>query len=374
MAKISYKLTLAGILALLLGTLFCLPAAAEDNITSPINGKVLEPADTNQKYSFLVAGHIYGGGSHGYPVQTFLANITRFNDTGARFFILLGDIISNTTESQISEFKYAVGDTLDMPMFNSPGNHDVMDRGLYSKHFGKTYSSFQYASELYILLDTEQNDAQIRGEQLDLVLNSLDKAGRSEDIKNIFILSHRLLWAINNEPVETIIPWVNGPGNHPETATSFKEYVLPELYTLSESKSVYLISGDIGAAYSLPLFYQKDPKYNITYAACGLGEADRDAVLKVDITGKGEVTFTPISLTGQELEEIDHYGIDYWSNYFSTQAPQAPQASIFETLWAKVRSVLSNIVFYLGIAFSVALAVTAAVGLIILRKVRARKA
>lgn len=364
------RLILACILALLLASFFCPHAIAEDNITSPLNGKALEPVDTGQGYSFLTAGHIYGGGSHGYPVRTFLANIARFNESDARFLVLLGDIISDTNELQIKEFKYAVSDSLNMPVFNAPGNHDVVDRALYSQHFGKTYTSFRYASELYIILDTELNDAEIVGEQLDLALNSLDMARSSDDINNIFILSHRLIWAINNEPVQAIIPWVNGPAHLPATATSFKEKILPELYTLSESKSIYLISGDIGAEYSLPLFYQKDPKHDITYAACGLNGSDWDVAIKVAVSGDGKVTMAPVSMVGQRWQDISHYGLDYWSNYFNTKTPPP---SFSETLWAKVRSVLSNIVFYLGIAFAIVLAAIIAVIVIVVRRIRIGK-
>ena len=366
MARNSYKLILVCMLAFLLWLpLFPLTARA-DSITSSLNGKILELAETPQEYSFLVVGHVYG--SSGYPAPSFLANVNRFNAVDAQFFVLLGDIISSSTELKINRFKYSVGDNLDMPIFNAPGNHDVEDRDLYTRHFGRTFFSFIYSTELYIFLDSELNNAQIEGEQLKFILNSLDKAGHSDGIKNVFIFSHRLLWAIDNEPIDTIIPWVNGPSAHPETATSFKEYILPKLFTLSDNKHIYLMSGDIGAKHSLPLFYQKDPKRNITYVACGLGEPERDATIKVDITREGEVTFIPISLTDKELEDISHYGIDYWANYFGAQEDQ--QVSIFQLLWIKIHSVLTSIVFYLGIAFSFTLIGIAIGGLILFKKVR----
>jgi hypothetical protein len=341
----------------------CPPALGAESITSPLNGKVLEPPDTPQEYSFLCAGHVYGAHSpSAYPAASFLANINKFNAMDVQFFVMLGDITQRCTESEIDIFNYTIGNSLKMPIFNARGNHDVGNRDLYSKHFGKTYFSFRYCSEWYIFLDTEINDGQVEGEQLEFLLNSLNETKHSDDIKNIFIFSHRLLWAIDNKPVDKIIPWVNGPSYHPKTATSFKEYILPELFPLSNNKNIYLMSGDIGCEWSFPLFYEENPKHNITYIACGLGESRKDAIIKVDITRGGEVTFTPISLTGEKLEEIKHYDIDYWATYFGER----------NKLSAQIQKLLTNIYFRLGIVFSFTLIGGLILFIILFNKLRKR--
>jgi hypothetical protein len=315
MVKNSYRLVaaLASVFLLLMMTG---PAALAESVESPMNGKTLEPPDAPQEYSFLVTGHVYGSHSPStYPAASFLANVESFNAMGARFFVTLGDIVQHCNEVDIGIFERTVADALDMPLFNACGNHDVSKRELYKSHFGETYLAFRYCSELYLVLDTELGKGQIEGEQLDFVLDCLDEARDSEDVKNIFVLSHRLLWAIGNEPINSILPYVNGPTFHPKTATSFTDLILPELFTLSESRSVYLISGDVGCEWSLPLFYQKDANHDVTYVACGLGESERDAVVKVNVTEEGEVTFTPVSLSGEELQKMDYYGVDYWTEH-----------------------------------------------------------
>lgn len=62
---------------------------------------------------------------------------------------------------------------------------------------------------------------------------------------------------------------------------------MPEIMRLSQTKKVFMMSGDIGVSWSLPLFYHEDEKHNITYIACGLGDTEKDAIIKVDITRGG---------------------------------------------------------------------------------------
>lgn len=301
-----------------------------ENITSPLNGKVLNLSETPKDYSFLISGHVYGAHSPSvYPAASFLGSINKFNDMDAQFFVMLGDIIQNFNEVEISTFEYTISNNLDLPIFNAVGNHDVSNRSLYEEHFGRTYFTFKHGSELYIILDSELNKGQIEGQQLEFLLNVLNETKHSDDIKNIFIFSHRLIWAIDNKPIDEIIPYVNGgPGSLPKNATSFKDYVLPELITLSDDKNIYLISGDVGCEWSFPLFYEKDKKHNITYVACGIGESKKDAIIKVDITKGGEVTFSPISLSGEKLEEMDYYGVDFWTTYFSEQEKRIQKVSM----------------------------------------------
>jgi len=375
------------VVVFLLGvSVFPIIARADGTITSKINGKELGLPETPQEYSFLAAGHVYGAPSpSAYPAASFLANIEKFKNMDADFFVMMGDIIQHQGvdklgESEIHIFKSTVGDKLDIPIFNAPGNHDLSNRELYTKYFGKTFFSFRYSSELYIFLDSELNVGQIEGEQREFILNHLNAVKHSNDIKNIFIIIHQTLWAINNEPINVIDPWVNG-GPHPKEWSSFEEYILPVLFTLSENKQIYLMSGDIGVKdYVLgkipgafPLFYQEDPKHNLTYIACGLGENEHDAIIKVDITREGEVTFSPISLIGKDLGEIHQYGIDYWSTKFAVHGEdnqvEKQEVRAYRRLLSKIKRVLTNKYFLLGNAFSFILIITIIGGFILFKKV-----
>ena len=73
-----------------------------------------------------------------------------------------------------------------------------------------------------------------------------------------------------------------------------------------------MVSGDIGEAHSFPLFYHNDPNHNISYIATGLGDSNRDAIIKVEIQKDAVIKFTPVSLTGEKVDAIENYGLGYW--------------------------------------------------------------
>jgi hypothetical protein len=340
------------------------------SIISPLNGKVLELPDTPQEYSFLCAGHVYGAPESPsvFPSASFLANIDMINKNNATFFILLGDYLRAANPDYIENFKASVCSKVEIPVFNAVGNHDVTNRELYESHFGQTFFDFKHGSELFIVLDGQINNGEIVGEQLEYLKGVLDYANKSEEIKNVFIFSHNLIWSKNDAYLErTVYPHTNSH-SHYENTDNFKSVVMPEIIRLSQTKKIFVISGDIGVSWSLPLFYHEDEKHNITYVACGLGDTEKDAIIKVDITGGGgEVTFEPISLTGEKLEEINHYGIDYWATYFCEQ-----EGSAQSKLSYKIQRVLTNIYFRLGIAFSFTLIGILIAGFIFFNKLRKR--
>ena len=334
---------------LLLWAPVCPSALGVESITSPLNGKVLGLSDTPQEYSFFVAGHLYGAPQSPsvFPSASFLANIGMINQNKAKFFILLGDNIQAANPDYIENFKASVCSNIEIPMFNAVGNHDVTKRELYESHFGRTYFDFRHGSELFIILDGQINHGEIVGEQLEYLKSVLDYANKSEEIKNVFIFSHNLIWSKNNENLRRVVYPHTNSHSHYENIDNFKSVVMPEIIQLSQTKKVFMMSGDIGVSRSLPLLYHEDEKHNITYVACGLGDTEKDAIIKVDITREGEVTFAPISLTGEKLEEIDHYGINYWATYFGEV-----ERSAHSKLLAKIQRALTNIYFRLGIMFS----------------------
>ncbi len=288
----------------------CHPSCGQDAIVSPINGKILAPQKIANNYSFLLAGHTYGSHNKSiFPSASILANLDLLNDTEPDFMILLGDIIQRTTELEIAKLKESFLSKVDFPVFNSVGNHDIADRLVYEKHFGKTFFSFEIGTASFIFLDGEYDNGLIKNEQYDFLIENINKSKR----KNIFIFSHRLLWAIANPPFDRIIPYVNGPDSHPANATTISD-ILPKLKSKTE-QNFYFASGDIGCWWSLPLFCANDPSGNITYVAVGIGDTEKDAIIKVDIN-KGKVSFTPISLTGESLEPLKNYDLGFWENYF----------------------------------------------------------
>ena len=340
---------------------------ANGDITSQISDKVLNLDESPHAYSFITSGHTYGVPSGSlYPAASILANIQLFNNLNPDFMILLGDVIQHQAspngvgELEIEIFKKSLVDKLEFPVFNSPGNHDLSIRNLYEKYFGKTFFHFQKSSELYIVLDTELGPGLSDAPQRDYVLKLIKLAKKDNEIKNIFLFMHGTLWAVNNSPLSSINPWVNGG---PLTESNdFEKTVLPELNLLAKTKNVYLLSGDIGIKNyklnkfpqeSFPLFFQKHN--NITYIANGLAENENDAVIKVDVSINGDVVFHPISLIGDELGNIDQYGLEYWQNKFSI-SESSSEVGMKRKIVVKIKTIMKNRFFIIGNIFLLFLA------------------
>ncbi|MCK4533398.1 metallophosphoesterase, partial [bacterium] len=282
----------------------------------PLNNLILNCNEKTGGYSFFVAGHIYGSHNKSiYPAASILANISLLNNAGAGFMVLLGDIVQRSSGLEIEVLKNSFLAKLNFPVFNAPGNHEMTNRKLYEEYFGKTFFSFQYSTELFIFLDSEISDGKLETGQLEFMMKNIELCRKSSRIKNIFVFSHRLLWAIENEPYNRIIPFVNYPLAHHNKANTISAIILPQLKSLA-GKNVYFVSGDVGCYWSLPLFYQKDTTSNITYVAVGIGDTQKDLICRVIVNKSGKVIFSPISLTGAKLDYIECYGLDYWERYF----------------------------------------------------------
>ncbi len=321
-------------------------ALAEDNIPS-LNELPLNLEEEIEEYSILLAGHIYGKPSKKsvFPSASMLGNIQLFNSIKPRFMVLLGDLVKKSNENQISILNKTFLSKLESPVFNAPGNHDLANRELYVKHFGKTYSCFQYLASMFVLLDSEIDNGDIKGEQFQLLIDRIEYCKRTPGIKNIFIFSHRLIWAIDNPAFSRIISFVNGYNAHKGRSGNIIKTVIPKLKALA-GKNVYFISGDIGCDWAMTVFYEKKPDSNIAYIATGIGDSERDAILKVNIKKNSDVDFIPVSLTGQEMLPIENYGIDYWENHFNRMHKDKP------ALFTRAFSVLTSKRFWAGVILS----------------------
>ena len=311
---------------LVIGLCIALCSAAlslAEGIESPLNGLILDLDGKVEEYSFLLAGHLYGSPGNRlsvFPSSSFLANIDRINSIDSKFFISLGDNYRRADDAHIANYRASVAAKLKMPLFNSAGNHDLTDRPLYESNFGDTYYHFVYNTELYVILDSELGAGQITGAQLDFLVDLMHDAVNDPDIKSVFIFSHKLIWCVNKPGYQIVFQHLNARSGYADT-DNFRGEIEPVLMELSKHKSVYWVSGDIGCSWSLPIFFQKDQSSDVTYIATGIGDTTRDAILQVNVAESGdETTFIPVSLTGEELNPVEHYGLEYWRNFFAVES------------------------------------------------------
>jgi len=114
------------------------------------------------QFQFVIMGDRTGGAN---VLKTFQKALPQVNLLQPEFVINVGDLIEGYSD-QTSELnsEWAEVDTmlntLDMPFFKTPGNHDIANktaREVWMKRYGATYYAFLYKDALFLVLDTEYN-------------------------------------------------------------------------------------------------------------------------------------------------------------------------------------------------------------------------
>lgn len=252
------------------------------------------------EFSFVVAGHLYGSPTSTslFPSSHIISFTEEINELKPTFVMLLGDNYRQQDNSRIVNFKNSFLDKVSFPVFNAVGNHDLADEksennqnyAVYRELFGnETYYSFQRSNSLFIILDSEQylengkSNGSIKGEQLTFLRNEISQLQPS--IKNVFICVHKELnlWSDNNY--------------ESEIKPLFKSKSLKDV-------SVYILSGDM-EKFSNDLYVVNDD--NVTYVHTHISDSENDKFLLCEVSREGEVAFVPISLTKEEVGNIDEY-------------------------------------------------------------------
>jgi hypothetical protein len=274
-------------------------------VTSPFNQLRLGKADNS--FSFLVTGHLYGASTNvsGFPASTILASIDSLNRTNADFLISLGDLFMDVDSYHLDNYRKSFFEKINFPLFNAVGNHDLSGNK-YSKYFGKTYYAFVHGSAFFIFLDTEESDGRIKGKQLEFFKDVLSKAASLNEVKSIFISTHRPVWAENNPRYTRFFR--DNTRTFPGT-NNFEEEIFPILREYT-TKNIFWLSGSLGDA-PASIFYDQ-PFSNITYINTAIRSQKRDAVVKVEVYEGGDIKFSAISLTGQQMLPVESYDISFW--------------------------------------------------------------
>jgi hypothetical protein len=307
-------------------------------ILSPFNK--LKIQDTSEVYSFIVSGHFYGASTNTstFPASTLLANIDALNSLEPSFLMSLGDMFIDVNEKYLKNYRSSLFLRLKMPLINAVGNHDLANGNIYEKEFGKTYFSFLISTELFIVLNTELDDGSIKKEQLTFFRDALNSA-RSENIKNIFVFSHRPVWAEQSSRYGKLFK--------DNTRTSigennFSSEVEPLLKEISKAKNVFWLSGSMGGG-PASFFYDKDEETKITFIQTAIRDLPRDAVLQVNVNNGG-VSFKGISLTGETLKPIEDYNVLFW-----TKTTPHEEKFNFRLLPLMILQMLTHHFFWIGV-------------------------
>ena len=319
--------------------LFSMPMMAQ--IISPFNRIKLN--DSVSDYSFIVSGHFHGQSNNGstFPAATVLASIDTLNAIQPAFLMSLGDLFLDVDDVYLDHYKSSLFSKIKFPLFNTVGNHDISNGNRYEKEYGKTFFSFVVASELFIVLNTELNDGSIDGEQLSFLKSSIVEAKKSK-IKNIFIFTHRPIWA------ERIDKYKHLFLENTRTAigtNNFMEEVLPLINTISNSKNVFWMSGSLGGG-PASFFFDKNDENKIVFIQTAIRDTPNDAILNVSVNN-GVVKLNGISLTNQQLNAIESYNVEFWSKGTN------PSVEIsFRYMPLYIKSMLLHRYFWYGVGFT----------------------
>lgn len=277
-------------------------------ITSPFNGLAIQ--DTSGNYTFLVSGHFHGASTNAstFPASSLLANIDTLNSLKASFLMSLGDMFIDVNDTYLKNYERSLFHKLKMPLLNAVGNHDVANGNMYEKVFGKSFLAFTKGTERFIILNTEVNDGSIKNEQLDLLKEQLDEASLN-GVKNVFIFSHRPVWA---EAIKKYEGLFSGNTRSAIGSNNFADVVKPLLTAISQTKNVYWLSGSMAGG-PASFFYDKEEETNVVFMQTAIRDLQRDAVLQVEIKN-GAVSFSGLSFAGDPLKKIEEYNIAFWKD------------------------------------------------------------
>lgn len=332
--------------------LILLPLAAQAKWkkTDPppsLNGKRIQAPDSTGAYSFLTAGHLMGQGSDQwllYPAGSFVANIDKINRSEASFFVGLGDVIRNSSDSlHVKTFREIFG-RLAMPFFNAVGNHDVIVPEDWKKEFGETSYFFDYGGDRFFIIDLEDVSEENQKKTLDLLRNNIKGKHR-----HVFIFTHRVAFATVFPEVEILNARKNAPFTDLDLVEYFRELALI-MRKGSWGHNVHWFAGDVGASWSYPAFYYVVPKDTMKYIAIGIGDTPLDQVLQVNVNPEGAVTCNLIPLSGQNIGPLEEQTIEKWEAYFKGKPP----AELTGT-GARIRRMLTNAPFWIGLGASLIL-------------------
>lgn len=282
---------------------------------SPFTGRAPIPADSTGSYRLLFGGHFHGASTSrsGFPASTLLAGIDTINALRANALLSTGDLFLDA-DADGERYQGSLFSKLQVALYNAPGNHDVEGRS-YVPSYGPTYGRLDFGDDRVVWLDTERDNGNILNDQLEHLRTSLDDFQGS----NIFIVSHRPLWAEGASPYSPLFP--------DNTRSLLKTNYDPEVYPLLERvagrANVFWISGSMAGRAPASIFFQEHAP-NITYIQTAIRDVPRDALLVADVRD-GVVQWHGVSLTGERLKPVQEYDAEWWERSLPKGEPFNPR-------------------------------------------------
>jgi hypothetical protein len=153
------------------------------------------------KFDFIVVGDKWSGGHDKWPI--FDRAMAEINLLRPDFAITVGDMIPGhvvTREEWDAEWAtfHSHADVLEVPLFLTPGNHDISNPEMYHlwrEDFGSTYYSFDYMNCHFLVINTEEERFDGRGEVWNRMIEFVETdLSKSTDARHTFLFMHKPMW------------------------------------------------------------------------------------------------------------------------------------------------------------------------------------
>ncbi len=262
-----------------------------------------------ERYSFFVAGHTYGVPEVDNPGvhPPFKALLPQLNSSRLDFGVFTGDIVIRSTPANWDEIDADLAE-LTPPVHFVVGNHEMTGKDVFVSRYGPTYYGFEHRGDLFIVLDGELNQDGIVGEQMTFLQDTLD----GNDWQNVFVFVHKLIWIIEDTPYYILQSRINGTVGY-NFQSNFWSEVEPLFRNLDAQ--VYVIAGDVGVTWAMPLFYERDG--NIHLIASGMGGSKEENFVIFDVgPTPDDVQIRVQRLDGKPPSQgtIQAYNLEYYNN------------------------------------------------------------
>lgn len=273
---------------------------------SPFNALYVQPPDSTGYFRMLIGGHFHGESTNrsGYPASTLLAGLDTINQLGANILLSTGDLFMDPVNDR-PRYERALFRKLKVPLFNAPGNHDM--GGATGDELAEL-GRIDVGKDVILIHNSEFMNGTFSSEALDR-LRAVAGAGPGEGPRNVFIVSHRPIWAEDDPAYKDLFK----DNTRSVLGTNFRKDVYPLLERIAEHARVYWISGSLGGGAPSSIFFQEHAK-NITFIQCAIRDEPRDALLIADVF-PDSVKWSAFSLTGQTLQAPQTYDAAWWREH-----------------------------------------------------------
>jgi hypothetical protein len=302
-------------------------------------------------YTFLAGGHWYGSHENSlsrHPSSTLYAGLGVINAQHPDWIFILGDVVRDANDPlQVRAFN----DLKQKLVGNHqvvPGNHDLSRDQFYEPGLGPKADYLIHKGDPYIFLNTES----LRfggGRAMLHLLQDISGKIKNNSSPNLFVFSHRLLWALAEPGFLEMDDFANQPFA-PQVNADTVQMIYDAVLKLAEKRTLHWFSGDIGASWSETAFYDHSVDNKRHFYAAGLGDCVDDAIWSVRVNGKKQVSAKLLMLNGYNPHDLDYYSLEGWRKRM-----QARQGFGESSLGKKIKEFLLVPKFWIGLGLGVLL-------------------